>query len=114
MWCIKFGPVYARKLEHKHSGFGDTFYLYEVFIKINGKQHYMWRAVDQDGEVVDVFVQSRRNGAAAIQFFKRLSRSNGGPPQKIVIDKLVSYKVVQRELMPFAHHDTSKYANNRA
>ncbi|MBQ0715284.1 MAG: IS6 family transposase [Paraperlucidibaca sp.] len=75
MWCIKFGPSYARKLKQKHAGFGDTFYLDEVFIKINGKQHYLWRAVDQDGEVVDVFVQSRRNSAAAKQFFKRLLRS---------------------------------------
>ena len=63
LWCIKFGPAYARKLKQRHRGFGDTFYLDEIFIKINGKQHYLWRAVDQDGEVVDVFVQSRRNGA---------------------------------------------------
>ena len=72
LWCIKFGPAYARKLKQRHDGFGDTFYLDEVFIKINGMQHYLWRAVDQDGEVVDAFVQSRRDGAAAKQFFKRL------------------------------------------
>ena len=114
LWCIKFGPSYARKLKQRHRGFGDTFYLDEVFIKINGIQHYLWRAVDQDGEVVDVFVQSRRNGAAARQFFKRLLRSNGGPPRMIVTDKLASYKVAQRELMPTAHHNTAKYANNRA
>jgi len=60
LWCIKFGPSYARKLKQRHRGFGDTFYLDEVFIKINGQQHYLWRAVDQDGEVVDVYVQSRR------------------------------------------------------
>ena len=114
LWCIKFGPTYARKLKSKHGGFGDTFYLDEVFIKINGKQHYLWRAVDQDGEVIDVFVQNRRNGAAARKFFKRLLISHGGPPRKIVTDKLASYGVAKRELMPSVHHDTSKYANNRA
>ena len=114
LWCIKFGPSYARKLKQRYGGFGDTFYLDEVFIKINGKQHYLWRAVDQDGEVVDVFVQSRRNGAAAKQFFKRLLRSSGGEQRTIVTDKLASYKVAQRELMPTAHHNTAKYANNRA
>jgi putative transposase len=114
LWCIKFGPAYARKLKQRHGGFGDTFYLDEVFIKINGKQHYLWRAVDQDGEVVDVLVQTRRNGAAAKQFFNRLLRSNGGEPRTIVTDKLASYKVAQRELMPTAHHNTAKYANNRA
>jgi putative transposase len=60
LWCIKFGPAYARKLKQRHGGFGDTFYLDEVFIRINGKRHHLWRAVDQDGEVVDVFVQSRQ------------------------------------------------------
>jgi putative transposase len=63
--CIKFWPAYARRLKQKHGGFGDTFYLDEIFIKINGKQHYLWSAGDQNGEVVDVYVQSRRNGAVA-------------------------------------------------
>jgi putative transposase len=62
LWCIKFGPLYARRLKRKHRGYGDTFFLDEVFVKINGKQHYLWRAVDQDGEVVDVFLQARRDG----------------------------------------------------
>lgn len=63
--------------------------------------------------MVDVFVQSRRNGSAAKQFFKRLLCSNGGPPRTIVSDKLASYKVAQRELMSMVHHNTKKYANNR-
>jgi putative transposase len=83
-------------------------------IQINGKQHYLWRAVDQDGEVVDVFLQARRDGAAAKRFFKRLLRSHGGEPRKIVTDKLRSYGVAHRELMPDVIHDTSQYANNRA
>jgi putative transposase len=113
-WCIKFGPKYSRRLKRKHQGFGDTFYIDEVFVKINGKQHYLWRAVDQDGEVVDVFLQSRRDGNAAKRFFRRLLRSHGGEPRKIVTDKLRSYGVAHREIIPEAIHDTSHYANNRA
>jgi putative transposase len=114
LWCIKFGPKYARRLKRKHRGYGDAFYIDEVFVKINGKQHYLWRAVDQDGEVVDVFLQARRDGAAAKRFFRRLLRSHGGEPRKIVTDKLRSYGVAHRELIPDVFHDTSQYANNRA
>jgi putative transposase len=82
--------------------------------KINGKQHYLWRAVDQDGEVVDVFLQARRDGVAAKRFFKRLLRSHRGEPRKIVTDKLRSYDVAHRELIPEIIHVTDRYANNRA
>ena len=111
---IKFGALYSRGLKRKHRGYGDTFYIDEVFVKINGKQHYLWRAVDQDGEVVDVFLQARRDGAAAKRFFKRLLRSHGGEPRKIVTAKLRSYGVALRELIPEAIHDNARYANNRA
>jgi putative transposase len=114
LWCNKFGPKYARRLKRKHRGYGDTFFIDEVFVKINGKQHYLWRAVDQDGEVVDVFLQAKRDGAAAKRFFKRLLRSHGGEPRKIVTDKLRSYGVAHRELIPEAVHVTERYANNRA
>ena len=107
LWCIKFGARYARRLKRRHRGYGDTFYIDEVFVKINGKQQYLWRAVDQDGEVVDVYLQSRRDGAAAKRFFKRLMRSSGGEPRKIVTDKLRSYGVAHRELMPDVIHDTA-------
>jgi len=113
-WCIKFGTLYARRLKRKHQGFGDTFYIDEVFVKINGKQYYLWRAVDQDGEVVDVFLQVKRDGAAAKRFFKRLLRTNRGEPRKIVTDKLRSYGVAHRELIPEAIHSTEPYENNRA
>ena len=83
-------------------------------MKINGKQHYLWRAVDQDGEVVDVYLQGKRNGAAAKRFFKRLLRSYGSEPRKIVTDKLRSYGVAQRELIPETIHSTKQYENNRA
>ncbi|MFT4519088.1 MAG: putative transposase [Halioglobus sp.] len=83
-------------------------------IQINGKQHYIWRVVDQEGEVVDVFLQVRRDGAAARPFFKRLLRSYGREPKKIVTDKLRSYGVAHRELMPNVIHSTEQYENNRA
>ena len=114
LWCIKFGAIYTRRLKRKHRGYGDVFYIDEVFVKINGRRHYLWRAVDQDGEVVDVFLQARRDGAAAKRFFRRLLRSHGGEPRKIVTDKLRSYGVAHRELIPDAIHDNSQYANNRA
>ena len=114
LWCIKFGAVYASRLKRKHRGYGDTFSIDEVFIKINGKQHYLWRAVDQDGEVVDVFLQARRDGTAAKRFFRHLLKSHGVEPRKIVTDKLRSYAVAHRELMPDIIHDSNRYANNRA
>ena len=114
LWCIKFGAIYTRRLKRKHRGYGDTFYIAEVFVKINGKQHYLWRAVDQDGEVVDVYLQARRDGAAAKRFFMRLLRSHGGEPRKIVTDMLRSYRVARRELMPDVIHSANQYENNRA
>jgi len=114
LWCIKFGAIYTRRLKRKHRGCGDTFFIDEVFVKINGKQHYLWRAVDQDGEVLDVFLQAKRDGAAAKRFFKRLLRNHGGEPRKIVTDKLRSYGVAHRELIPETIHVTDRYANNRA
>ena len=114
LWCIKFGPKYSKRLKRKHRGFGDTFYVDEVFVKIRGKQHYLWRAVDQDGEVVDVFLQARRDGASAKRFFKRLLRSHGGEPRRIVTDKLRSYGVAHRELIPDVLHSTKQCEHNLA
>ena len=67
LWCIKFGRLYTRRWKRKHRGYGDTFYIDEVFVKINGKQHYLSRAVDQDGDVVDVFLQAKRDGAGGAE-----------------------------------------------
>jgi len=114
LWCIKFGSNYAIRLKRKHWGYGDTFFIDEVFIKIDGKQYYLWRAIDQEGEVVDVFLQTRRDGAAAKRFFKRLLKIHQDEPRKIVTDKLKSYGVAHRELIPDTIHDTSQYAYNRA
>ena len=114
LWCIKFGPKYAKRLRRRHQGYGDTFFFDKIFVKIQGVQHYLWRAVDQDGEVVDVFLQSRRDGKAAACFFKRLFPVSGSEPRRIVTDKLRSYGVAHRELIPDTIHDTSQYTNNRA
>jgi len=114
LWCIRFGAVYARRLKRKHRGYSYTFFIDEVFVTINGKQQYLWRAVDQDGEVVDVYLQTKRDGAAATSFFKRLLRNNGSELRKIVTDKLRSYGVAHRGLMPDTVHSTEQYENNRA
>ena len=90
LWCIKFGPRYARRLKRRHQGYGDTLFIDEVFVKIRGQQHYLWRAVDQDGEVVDVLLQARRDGKAAKRFFKRLLKAHRLEPRKIVTDRLAS------------------------
>ncbi|MFT7129408.1 MAG: putative transposase [Oleispira sp.] len=114
LWCIKYGALYAKRLKRKRSGYGDAFYVDEVFIKINGKLHYLWRAVDQDGDVVDVYLEGKRDGNAAKRFFKRLLRNYGDEPGKIVTDKLRSYVVARRELIPETIHSTKQYENNRA
>ena len=113
LWCNKFGPHYAKRLKRRHQGYGDTFFIEEVFVKIQGQQQYLWCAVDQDDEVVDVFLQARRDGKAAKRFFKRLLKNHTDEPRKIVTDKLRSYGVAHRELIPDTIHDTSQYANNR-
>ncbi len=82
LWCNKFGPNYAKRLRRKHRGFGDTFFIDEVFVKIGGKQMYLWRAVDQDGDIVEVFLQECRHGMAANGFFKRLLTAHRSIPWK--------------------------------
>lgn len=114
LWCNKFGTKYAQRLRRRHQGYGDTFFVDEVFVKIKEKQHYLWRAVDQDSKVVNAYLQKRRNAAAAKRFFKRLLKANQGEPRKINTDKLGSYRVVHRELIPGVTHDTTQYSNNRA
>jgi len=113
--CTHRQPVWSVLTDSmKTRGFGDTLFIDEVFVRIEGKQQYLWRAVDQDGEVFDVFLQSRRDGAAAKRFYKRLMRICKAEPRRISTDKLRSYGVAHRELMPDVVHDTSQYANNRA
>ncbi len=86
----------------------------EMFIRIRGKQHYLYRAVDQDGDVIDILVQKRRDTKAAVRFFSKLMRGQGGGPRRLVTDKLKSYPAAHRTIMPDAVHVTDRYANNRA
>ncbi len=113
-WCVKFGPDYARRLRRRQGRLGDTWFLDEVFVTINGERHYLWRAVDQDGDVIDILVQSRRNRGAAERFFRKLLRGQGRVPFRLVTDKLKSYGAALRTIMPTVNHDTEQYANNRA
>ena len=114
LWCIKFGSEFAPRLRRRHRGFGDTFYVDEVFVRISGKQRYLWRAVDQDGDVVEVLLQDRRDATDAKRFFRRLIRRHGAEPRKMVTGKLGSYRVAHRDLVLDSCHVTDRYANNRA
>ena len=84
----------------------------EVFIKINGVLHYLWRAVDQDGDEIDILVQKRKNKTAAMRFFKRLLKGQGSTPLKVGTDKLASYSAAKKELIPSVEHSTVQYENN--
>ena len=112
-WCIKFGNQYCSQLRKKRGQLGDTWYLDEVFIKINGALHYLWRAVVQDGDELDILVQKRRNKKAAMKFFRKLLKGQQAAPLKIVTDKLRSYSAAKREIMPSVDHSTQQYENNR-
>ena len=112
-WCVKFGNQYCNQIRKKRGQLGDTWYLDEVFVKINGVLHYLWRAVDQDGDELDILVQKRRNKKAAIKFFKKLLKGQQATPLKIVTDKLRSYSAAKRDTMPSVEHSTQQYENNR-
>jgi putative transposase len=113
-WCWKFGPDYARRLKRKQGRLGDTWYLDELFVRINGQQQYLWRAVDQDGDVIDILLQSRRDQRAAERFLRRLLRGQGKQPFRIITKKLKSYAAASRTILPGVTHNTQQYANNRA
>ena len=113
-WCLTFGLDYARRLRRRRGRLGDTWYLDEVFVKIQGRQQYLWRAVDEDGDVIDILVQSRRNRGAAARFFRKLLKGQGREPRRLITDKLRSYAAAHRTAMPSVVHSTRQYENNRA
>jgi putative transposase len=113
-WCEKFGPGYAARLKRRQGRLGDTWHLDEVFVTIRGRRQYLWRAVDQDGDLIDILVQPRRNRRAAEKFFRKLLKGQGCEPRRLVTDKLRSYAAAHRVVLPSLIHDTSQYANNRA
>ena len=112
-WCRKFGLDYARRLRHRRGRQGDTWYLDELFLQIQGRRQYLWRAVDEDGDVLDILVQSRRDRRAALRFFRKLLKGQGCVPRRLVTDKLRSYPAACRTVMPSAVHCTDQFANNR-
>ena len=99
-WCLKFGSEFARRLRRRRPKPGDTWHLDEVFLKINGKLHYLWRAVDQHGVVLDILVQSRRNAKAAKRLLRKLLKKQGIAPRVMITDKLASYAAAKRIVMP--------------
>ena len=113
-WCAKFGTVYAAGLRRRQPRPGDKWHLDEVFLTINGRRHYLWRAVDQDGNVLDILVQPRRDAKAAKRFFRKLLTKQCRVPRVLVTDKLRSYQVAHRAVMPSVEHRQSRYLNNRA
>jgi putative transposase len=113
-WCKKFAQTFAHRMRRRQPRPGDKWHLDEVFVRIQGVQHYLWRAVDQDGVVLDILVQDRRNAKAAKRFFRRLLDGLQYVPRVIVTDKLGSYGVAQRHLLPHVEHRQSRYLNNRA
>jgi len=110
-WCQTFGPEYARTLRRRRGRLGDTWHLDELFVKIQGRRRYLWRAIDQDG---DILVQSRRDRQAATRFFRKLLKDQGRAPRRLVTDKLRSYSAAHRTVMPSVVHSTQQYENNRA
>jgi putative transposase len=113
-WALKFGPAYVRRLRRKTPSRYDIWHLDEVVVTISGKKHWLWRAVDQDGYVLDEIVQNCRNTTAAKRLLRRLLRKQGGPPRRMITDKLGSYAAAQRQVMPAVEHRSHKGLNIRA
>ena len=113
-WCRTFGPEYARTLRRRRGRMGDTWYLDELFVNIQGRQQYLWRAVDEDGDVIDILVQSRRDRRAAERFLRMLLKEQGREPRRLITDKLRSYSAAHRTVLPSVVHSTEQYENNRA
>ncbi len=113
-WALKFGQSYARKLRKTRPRPNGRWHLDEVFISINGKRMYLWRAVDDEGEVLDILVQSRRDKRAAHKLMRKLLKKQGYMPDAIVTDKLPSYGAALKEMNLSRLHDFGGRKNNRA
>ena len=113
-WSRTFGQTYANTLRRRRPRPGDKWHLDAVFVSINGVQHYLWRAVDQDGTVLDILVQRRRNTQAAKQFFRRLLKDLACVPRVLITATLASYGAARREVLPSVAHRRHQGLNNRA
>ena len=112
-WCRKFGQTYANQLRRRRPRPGDKWHLDEMVLSIQGERHYLWRAVDQDGTVLDILVQRHRNKRAAKKFFCKLLKGLAYVPRVIVTDQLKSYGAAKREILPGVEHRQHRYLNNR-
>jgi putative transposase len=113
-WGLKFGQGIANRIRRRLPAPGDKWHLDEVAVKIAGVQHWLWRAVDQDGIVLDILVQSRRDMNAAKRLLRKLLKKQMRPPRVLITDKLASYGAAKKELMPGVEHRQHKGINNRA
>ncbi|MEZ0167355.1 IS6 family transposase [Microvirga sp. TS319] len=113
-WVLKFGPAFARNLRRLRSRTAGTWHLDEMVVSIQGRRMFLWRAVDSEGEVLDVLVQPRRDKAAALKLMRKLLKKHGFAPSVLVTDKLPSYGAARRELGLAAHHEQGLRKNNRA
>lgn len=113
-WCRRFGADSARKLRRRRPRPGDTWHLDEVYLRVDGVLHHLWRAVDQSGVAPGILVQARRNATAAKRFFERLLAGLKHKPRRIATDGLRSHGAARREVLPDVRHRTSRYLNNRA
>ncbi len=113
-WGLRFGADFARKLRRRRPKPDDTWHLDEVFLRLSGVLHYLWRAVDQHGVVLDILVQGRRNATAAKRFFKRLLAALKYKPKRVVTGGLRNYGAAMREVLPDVRHRTSRPLINRA
>ncbi|MCB1824083.1 MAG: IS6 family transposase [Candidatus Competibacteraceae bacterium] len=113
-WCLKFGQDFAHALRRRPPRRGDKWHLDEVYLGINGQRYSLWRDVDQDGYVLDILVQSRRNKRAAKRFFRKFLKGLGYVPRVIITDKLKSNEAARKELMPGVEHRQHQGLNNRA
>jgi putative transposase len=112
--CRKFGQAYAHALRRRRPRPGDKWHVDEVFLTITKERHYLWRAVDQDGNVLDSLVQRRRNKHAATKLFRKLLKGCQYVPRVIITDKLKSYGAAKHEILPGVEHRQHRYLNNRA
>jgi putative transposase len=113
-WCVKFGQAYANHLRRRRPRPGDKWHLDEVFLAINGARQYLWRAVDQDGNVLDILVHPRCDKKAAKKFFRKLLKGCQYVPRVIVTDQLKTYGAARRAVLPSVEHRQHRYLNNRA
>jgi putative transposase len=114
VWVARFGPLIARRLRRQRGRPSDRWHLDEMFVRIGGRQIYLWRAIDAEGEILDVLVQGKRDKRAALRLMRKLLKKQGIAPTTLVTDRLSAYRAAARALGRSAEHIRGKRKNNRA